>query len=340
MTNRSQPIFVVALIAACLALCVVVLGAYVRLSDAGLGCPDWPGCYGRLVAPTAPTAVADANQAFPNRPVQSPKAWKEMIHRYAASTLGLLILGVAFMSLRRRRQDPEQPLRLPLFLVGLVVLQGMLGMWTVTLLLKPLIVTMHLLGGMTTLLLLWWFTLRLKWRDFAGAAAPAGQELRLFVVLALTVVYCQIALGGWTSSNYAAIACGASFPSCNGQWWPAMDFKDGFTVWRGLGINYEYGVLDAPARTAIHMTHRLGALLTFLVVGALAVRCLATGLRGLQKAGLVLALALVFQVSLGIANVRLGLPLPVAVAHNAGAAVLLLSLATVLHLLMPAQARQ
>jgi cytochrome c oxidase assembly protein subunit 15 len=263
-----------------------------------------------------------------------------MTHRYAASTLGLLILAAAFLSLRRRRHNPDQPVALPLFLVVLVVMQGLLGMWTVTLLLKPLIVTLHLLGGMTTLLLLWWLSLRLKWRPYAGTAAPAGQGLRLLAVLALVVVYCQIALGGWTSSNYAAIACGATFPSCNGQWWPPMDFKGGFTVWRGLGINYEYGVLDAPARAAIHMVHRLGALVTFIVVGTLALRCLSAAANGLKKAGLVLALALLVQVSLGIANVRLGLPLPVAVAHNAGAAVLLLSVATVLHLLAPARTRR
>lgn len=328
--NDKKSFCTLTLAAACLALFVIAFGAFVRLSDAGLGCPDWPGCYGRLVVPEAAHAVGEANAAFPDRPLEAPKAWKEMIHRYAASTLGLLIIGVAILAVRRRR-DPSQPLVLPLLILALVILQGMLGMWTVTLLLKPLIVTLHLLGGMTTLLLLWWLAVRARW----GGGPIELPGLKRWTVLALAVVYLQIALGGWTSSNYAAVAC-FGFPDCNGLWWPQMDFREAFILWRGLGINYEYGVLDSPARTAVHMAHRLGALATFVVVGLLALRCLGSGLPALKRAGAVLAVVLTVQVSLGIANVTLGLPLASAVAHNAVAGVLLLAVTTVLHLLTPA----
>ncbi|MGQ0658496.1 MAG: COX15/CtaA family protein [Chromatiales bacterium] len=304
---------------------VVVLGAYVRLSDAGLGCPDWPGCYGRLLVPSEESTAA-ANAAHPERPFEQPKAWKEMIHRYAAGSLGALIALIAAISYRHRHK-PGQPLALPLLLVGFVVLQGLLGMWTVTLLLKPLIVVLHLLGGMTTLLLLWWLTLRSGPARVDGGAASG---IAGWAILALVVVYLQIALGGWTSSNYAALAC-ADFPTCHGQWWPGMDIKEGFTLWRGLGVNYEFGVLETPARTAIHVTHRLGAIGTAVVVGWLALKCVTKGNAPLQRAGSVLAFVLIVQLSLGVANVRLGLPLPLAVAHNAGAALLLLGVATVLY---------
>lgn len=323
----------IALSATALALCVVVLGAYVRLSDAGLGCPDWPGCYGRLAVPEAPEHVAEAERAFPDRPVEAAKAWKEMLHRYFASTLGLLIVVMAVIAVRNRRQRPEQPLSLPLFLVGLVVFQGLLGMWTVTLLLKPLIVMGHLLGGMATLSLLWWTWLRE--RAPMMPAAPAGGGLRTWALLALVLVAVQIALGGWTSSNYAALAC-TEFPTCHGgQWWPNMDFREGFVLWRGIGINYEYGVLEHPARAAIHMTHRIGALMVALVVGGLAVRLLRSRTAQLRSSGWLLATVLVVQIGLGIANVVLSLPLPIAVAHNGVAALLLLTVVLLNHQLRP-----
>lgn len=311
--------------ATALAFVVVVLGAYVRLSDAGLGCPDWPGCYGRLL----PSELArSAEPSYVDRPFEQPKAWKEMSHRYAAGGLGALILLIAVVSYRRRHTD--LPLALPVVLVGLVIFQGVLGMWTVTLLLKPLIVTLHLLGGMTTLLLLWWLTL-------SGNRSPGDADtssVRAGASWVLAVVYLQIALGGWTSSNYAALAC-TDFPTCHGRWWPAMDFGEGFTLWRGLGVNYEFGVLETPARTAIHVTHRLGAILTAVGAGWLAFQCVTHCDTRLQRAGGAVALALVVQITLGVSNVRLGLPLPVAVAHNAGAALLLLGVATVLYFAKP-----
>ena len=314
------------LLAVCLAYGVVVLGAYVRLSDAGLGCPDWPVCYGRIVPPTAADEVAAANAAYPERPVESHKAWKEQLHRYFASALGLLILVLAGHAWRNRRAA-AQPVQLPLLLVALVIFQGLLGMWTVTLLLKPLVVMLHLLGGMATLLLLWWLHLRARQ---PATVAGRGDRIAAWTAAAMVVAYVQIALGGWTSSNYAALAC-RDLPTCLGVFWPELSFKDAFVLWRGLGINYEYGVLEAPARTAIHYSHRLGALITLLAVGILALRCLARPERVLRRAGWVLLGALSLQLALGIANVLLSLSMPAAVAHNAGAALLLLALATVLY---------
>lgn len=276
-----------------LAFCVVGLGAYVRLSDAGLGCPDWPGCYGHLVGvPDTHAEHAAAASAFPGKPVETHKAWKEMIHRYAAGTLGLLILGVAISAWRRERE------RCPWRETGLVVLvafQALLGMWTVTLLLKPVVVTAHLLGGMATLALL---VLCLAREKVGSPGMATGDGLvRTAGALALVASVGQISLGGWVSSNYAALAC-PDFPTCRGAWLP----------------------IDGP--TAIHMTHRLGALLVFCVVGAYA----AMLLKRRQAIGLLVAALLVMQVGLGIANVLLSLPLPVAVAHNLGAALLLAAL--------------
>jgi len=310
-----------------LAFCVVVLGAWVRLSDAGLGCPDWPGCYGQLTWPTDATEIHKANAEFPDRPYQGNKAWREMVHRYAAGTLGLCILGLAVLAWRRRRA-PGQPWKVPLFLVALVVFQALLGMWTVTWQLKPLVVMGHLLGGLATLSLLFWTALR------ASIAPPgAGWRLRAFVIAALAVLVVQVALGGWTSANYAALAC-PDFPTCHGQWWPETDFAEGFVPWRGLGVNYEYGVLDAPARTAVHMAHRLGALTTVAVLGALAIYLLMQG-GAWRHAGIVLLVLLATQVSLGVANVLLRLPLPVADAHNGGAAALLLLMVWLAHRAFP-----
>jgi len=323
-----------------LTLCVIVLGAYVRLSDAGLGCPDWPGCYGRLVAPTQAPLVEQANLAFPERPVEVGKAWKEMVHRYAAGILGLVVLGLAVLAWRRRK-DPAQPVALPILLLALIVFQSMLGMWTVTLQLKPVIVMAHLLGGLTTLALLWMLVLRTARRTDPNERrrladrerGPGGARFLPWAVLAAVVLVMQIALGGWTSANYAALAC-PDFPQCQQQWWPDTDFSEGFVLWRGTGVDYEFGVLDGAARTAIHMAHRIGALVTFLVLGGLALMVLlrAGAARSRQVAGVMLVL-LLLQVGLGISNIVFYLPLPVAVAHNGVAALLLLSVLTLTHAL-------
>jgi cytochrome c oxidase assembly protein subunit 15 len=316
------------LLGALLALCVVVLGAWTRLGNAGLGCPDWPGCYGHLTVGQAVEHAAEANAAFPDRPLEAAKAIKEMVHRYFASTLGLVIILAAALAFRNRR-DPAQPVRLPAALVLLVVLQGLLGMWTVTLLLKPLIVTAHLVGGLTTMSLLWWLSFAVTPTTRPAAERP----LRSWAVAGLVMLALQIILGGWVSSNYSAIAC-PDFPTCQASFWPSMDFKDAFVLWRGLGIDYEGGVLDHPARVAIHFTHRLGAVLTALVLGVLAWKAIRTGQsRAVRVAGAAVAAVLVAQWIVGPVMVLETFPLPLATAHNAVAALLLLAVVALLRVL-------
>lgn len=319
-------------VAASLAFLVIVLGAYVRLSDAGLGCPDWPGCYGQIDVPQGAEEIADADAAFPYRPVDVAKAWKEMAHRYAAALLGLLICAIGIAAWRRRE---SQPLLAPsLSLVGLVLIQGLLGMWTVTWQLKPVVVMAHLLGGFGTLALLWWLFLRSS--DWAsGWAAGADSRLHRWTLLGLGIVTVQVALGGWTSANYAALAC-PDFPACQRQWWPEMDFAEAFVMWRGLGVNYEFGVLDSAARTAIHMAHRLGALAVLLYLGWLTIRTAWLGAgKKVRIAGAVVGGLLLVQLCLGIANVWLYLPISTAVAHNGCAALLVLAMLTLAHGLRP-----
>lgn len=311
------------LLATVLALVVVVLGAWVRLTDAGLGCPDWPGCYGSLIVPDQETEAAASNAAFPDRPLDAAKAWNEMIHRYAATTLGLAILLAALLAWLNR-DAPGQPVRLPLLLLGVVIFQGLLGMWTVTLLLKPLIVMGHLLGGLTTLGMCFWLLLEHYRRPHT-----AENHQRMIVwpaLIALVVLVCQIALGGWTSSNYAALAC-PDLPTCNGEWWPDdANFAEGFVMWRGLGIDYEFGILDAPSRVAIHYTHRLGAMITFLLLGFVALKFSKRKTTpAIGRAGQLVIFALIGQVAIGIGVVWYGLPLALATAHNGVAALLLLA---------------
>ena len=306
-------------IATVITLCVVVLGAYVRLSDAGLGCPDWPGCYGTLTVPQSSEALAKAQAAYPDAPIEHAKAWKEMIHRYLATLLGLFILAIFVMAWRKRNEIKVTPW-LPTALVGLVVFQGMLGMWTVTLLLKPAIVTAHLMGGMSTLALLTWMTHR-HWGEISANFLTA-KNLRLFVRGALVILLLQIFLGGWTSTNYAALAC-TDFPTCHGAWLPDMDFANAFHWLRELGVDKVGKPLELAAFVAIQWTHRIGALVTFIYIGALGLRLLRKPHLG-RLASIMLALLLA-QVGLGIANLLLHLPLVLAVAHNMVAALLLVT---------------
>jgi cytochrome c oxidase assembly protein subunit 15 len=314
-----------ALAGALLAATVVVLGAWVRLTDAGLGCPDWPGCYGHIY-PNAGHVDAQAGLQF-------SKALHEMIHRYFATTLGIIITVLVVWAVRFRK-DRDQPLRPVALLFLIVCLQGALGALTVTLLLKPLIVTAHLLGGLTTLGLLWWLSL-----------APAARQLteretalRKYAWIGLAVLVVQIALGGWTSTNYAAVAC-PDFPTCQQSWWPPMDFRNAFVLWRGLSLDYEGGVLANPARIAIHFTHRLGALVTgsvLIILGVLAATIAQN--RRLKMAGRLLVFAVALQISIGAATVHWGIPLPLATLHNAGAAFLVICMVTLLRALWPAPA--
>ncbi|RZA35904.1 MAG: heme A synthase [Lysobacteraceae bacterium] len=362
-------------LAVALTLCVVVFGAFVRLSDAGLSCPDWPTCYGRAAWPQAASEVSE-HAASAVRPFETHKAWREQVHRHLAATLGMLVLLLAVLAARKRRHGIAQILvasllvaaAIPLYMHGehvaasglalageiilvfaalrwsnvdlarvgaltlaMIIFQALLGMWTVTWLLKPIVVMGHLLGGLTTFALLAWMAWRSINRPITVIEAVV---LKRWVIAGIVLLGVQIALGGWVSANYAALSCGAgswsadNFPKCVGQWWPPHDFREGFVLWRGVGVDYEGGVLDGASRIAIQMAHRIVAVLLALYLLVFAVRLLRTpGMRGWSATLAVLILA---QVSLGILNVKLALPLHVAVAHNAGAALLLFVLVSLL----------
>ncbi len=309
---------------------VVVVGAWVRLTNAGLGCPDWPGCYGHAHPSQLIDRVAEINAANPDRPFDYQKAINEMVHRYIVGALGLLVLGLAALSFWNRR-DPAQPRILPWLVVALLVVQALLGMWTVTLLLKPLIVTLHLLGGLATLALLWWLALPPARRELKAAERP----VRRLVIAGVAVLAAQIALGGWTSTNYAAAAC-PDFPTCQGSFWPPMDIRNAFILWRGLGIDYEGGVLDAPARVAIHYMHRIGAYVTTLTLALVVFGTLRRAQSGAARlAAVAVAVALVIQLLVGMNLIWKGWPLSLGTAHNAGAALLVLATVALLRYLSP-----
>ncbi len=320
----------IAAIAALLCLIVVVVGAWVRLTNAGLGCPDWPGCYGHIHPSQLIDRVPEINAENPARPFDYQKALNEMVHRYIVGVFGLLVLGLAALSVWNR-SDPAQPRVLPWLVAALLVVQALLGMWTVTLLLKPLIVTLHLLGGLLTLALLWWIALPPERRELKASERP----VRRLAIVAAVVLTVQISLGGWTSTNYAAAACG-DFPACHGSWWPDMDFRSAFVLWRGLGIDYEGGVLDTPARVAIHYTHRLGAYLTTLVLLLPIIGAWRRGQTARSRgAATMLLVALALQLSIGMNLIWKGWPLWLGTAHNAGAALLVLAMVALLRYLSP-----
>ncbi|HEY0562937.1 MAG TPA: COX15/CtaA family protein [Methylophilus sp.] len=304
------------LIAMLTALCVVVLGAYVRLSDAGLGCPDWPGCYGTLTVPQSVEAIQSAQTVYPDSPVETGKAWKEMIHRYLAGILGLMVVTMLLLSWKQQHTLKVSPW-LTTGLTVLITFQAMLGMWTVTMLLKPAIVSAHLLGGMSTLAILTWIAHR-HWGAHL-TYSTINTTYYWAIRLALLVLFGQIFLGGWTSTNYAALAC-TDFPTCHGLMVPDMDFKDAFHLYRELGQSADGGNLTLASLTAIQWAHRVGAFITLIYLGFI-------GLNGLKYAQLktlsiALLIVLLAQISLGIANLVLHLPLVLAVAHNFGAALL------------------
>jgi cytochrome c oxidase assembly protein subunit 15 len=306
-----------------LCLMVVVLGAYVRLSAAGLGCPDWPGCYGKPT-PLGIAQDAPTQELYAHAPPDVGKAWREMIHRYAAGTLGLIIAALAALALTRRGRLMIG-VRFACVLFGILILQASLGMLTVTLRLTPLIVTLHLVFGMTTLALLAWLWLGVQRHAPGTAAASEARLPRRLCLAALVVLAMQIALGGWTSSNYAATAC-ADFPTCQGRWWPASDYAHAFVLWTGAAINYEGGVLDERARVAIQLTHRLGACaVTLMLVLAAAVTLRGAGSRAARRAAWAVLAFLALQLLIAICMVEGGFPLWLATAHNAGAALLLLA---------------
>ncbi|MGB5396283.1 MAG: COX15/CtaA family protein [Gammaproteobacteria bacterium] len=322
MANQYTLVYRLSLFALLLAGVVVLLGAYTRLVDAGLGCPDWPGCYGFLSVPDSHEEIQQAEAMYPHAPVESDKAWPEMVHRYFAGSLGLVIALLALVAIKSRH-DPGVPLTLPLLLAALVVFQAALGMWTVTLGLLPVVVMGHLLGGFATLSLL--LLLFLKIRDQNSVASPS--VLRTLAIIGLIIVVIQITLGGWTSANYAAIIC-TDFPTCQGLMLPPLDFIGAFQLHTEGVDSYLGGHLGNDARVTIHWMHRLGALLTTLYLVFLHVKLMQAGYK---KLALWLMLVLVVQITLGISNVVYSLPLVVAVAHNGVAALLLLTMVTITH---------
>lgn len=307
------------LAAVMLALVVIVLGAYTRLTDAGLGCPDWPGCYGHLTVPKTDSHIQAAESAFPERPFEAHKAWNEMIHRYFAAGLGLIILIIFIVSIVKRSY--HKPLKLPFLLLCLVLFQGALGMWTVTMNLLPVVVMGHLLGGFTVLSCLYLLYLRLSPYRIPGGDAHMIKFAK-YCALGIVILVCQIALGGWVSANYAALAC-TEFPLCEGNWTEKIDIAGAFSV--PEAVNYEFGAHDYGERVTMHIAHRIGAVITFIYISWLAIRLYANAASQLIKNHAVtLAAVLIVQVLLGVSNIVYSLPLAVAVAHNAVAASLLL----------------
>ena len=327
-STSRKPGHRLAVFAFCLALGVVMLGAFTRLVDAGLGCPDWPGCYGHLLWPDEEHEIVRAEELFPHAPVEADKTWPEMVHRYFAGTLGLVIAIIAFVAWRHR-EERDYPFRLPVFLLFIVVWQGLFGMWTVTLKLWPQVVTLHLLGGMAVLSLLWLLVIRLgnvHWRvgerDYLRLS-----RLKPVLIACVVIVAAQIMLGGWTTSNYAAFGC-PDFPTCHGRWIPEMNMARGFDVFQTIGPNYLGGQLENDARVAIHFIHRVGAVVVMLAVLFLGIRTLMLGGSRFNRLVGMMFAALALQIGLGIANVLMRIPLPVAVAHNAGAGLLMLTIIT------------
>ena len=306
------------LTASLLTLCVVVFGAYVRLTDAGLGCPDWPGCFGTLTVPESKVAIIEAQGLYPESIVEVGKAWREMIHRYLAGILGLLILLISFVSYKIRH-ELKVKLTLPFIILALVIFQATLGMWTVTELLKPAIVTAHLMGGMTILALLTYLTHR-----HLGAVSNTiviDPGIKSYIRFGFVLLFIQILLGGWTSTNYAALAC-TDFPTCHGSLMPDMDFKNGFNPFRELGMTASGENLSIKALQAIQWVHRVGALI--LTAYFIFMVYLLRNYPSTRFYRNILLLILLLQVIIGIANLVMHLPLFLATLHNLGAALLVI----------------
>lgn len=304
-----------------LTVIVIMLGAYTRLADAGLGCPDWPGCYGHFAVPTDGKDILRANILYPGLTVEADKAWLEMIHRYFAGTLGFLVFTIAFIAVKQKRI----PVTFAVGMCSLIVFQALLGMWTVTLKLMPIVVMGHLLGGFMLLsvmfILYWKLTSRRLSEGYETSIPPM---LPVMAMLAIVFVLIQIMLGGWTSSNYAALIC-TSLPICEGDWLNRLDVVNAFTLVHSGYDNYEFGVLDYDARMTIHVAHRIGAIIASIAVIVLAIKCLRQKNDLLVKVGWRLLAVLALQILLGVSNVVFALPLVMAVAHNLGAALLLVT---------------
>jgi cytochrome c oxidase assembly protein subunit 15 len=332
-STRNLAIFTTAF-----AMAVVILGAFTRLTDSGLGCPDWPGCYGFMHIPTKAEHIDAANQAFPDAPYEHAKAWPEMVHRYLAGILGLLVLALAVLSWINREKFSVKHSS---FLLALVTFQAALGMWTVTIKLHPSIVMLHLMGGFATFSLMAALALRyqhqhLPFKNLSGLVPLKKLVIGVFVVLLL-----QVALGGWTSANYAAMVC-VELPICQGQWLNTSDFYNGFQFWGRQADTYEFGILEQDARIAIHVSHRIGAIITTLAISYLIVRLFRMGQQSIaaKNFAILLSALLVTQVTLGVNNILMQLPLANAVAHNAVGALLVVTMTCLLTLILISQKSQ
>jgi len=308
---------------------LILFGAFTRLTDSGLGCPDWPGCYGHASPVGASAPIAAAQSAMPDGPVTQGKAWVEMIHRYLATTVGALITVLTVNAwIRRFRAGRSAPARVmspwwPTATLVWVCLQGAFGALTVTMKLFPAIVTLHLLAGLLLLVLLCWQLARASQLVGARSLAAMDRNLRSLLWLTAVCLLLQIALGGWVSSNYAVLAC-SDFPRCQGSWWPLMDFEQGFEFWRPLGLTHSGDILNFTALTAIHYVHRLAACIVLLLLGLLAWRL--NAVLGLRQYSRWLAALTGLQLATGLSNVVLGWPVLGALLHTGGAAALLLVL--------------
>jgi cytochrome c oxidase assembly protein subunit 15 len=323
---QNKSIRWVAALAFLLAFLVVMLGAYTRLTNAGLGCPDWPGCYGHIVLPSSGVGLQEAQTLYPQLPIEAKKAWTEMIHRYAAGSLAMLVLFIGFSVIRKCCLGNRVPWHIPVALMLLIFFQAALGMWTVTLKLLPIVVMGHLLGGMILVACLGRFCLQMS--SLVGDDLP---QWRPWLRLALGVVFLQIALGGWVSSNYAGISC-IGFPMCNGQWIPPLYLTKGFNIFSAVGSNYQGGLLDNNVRITIQVIHRLGAVVTALYILTLSLFIIAkTNARSLKTVAKVMILLVLVQFILGVVNVLYFLPIRAAVAHNGVAALLLITVFGSLH---------
>lgn len=311
-----------ALVTTLLAFVVVMLGAYTRLKDGGLGCPDWPGCYGHPIVPTAQQLAIENNVAAKIQPLEAPKAWAEMVHRYFAGGLSLAIFTLFIIALRQAK-NLKRWIVLPCLLMGLLIFQAVLGMWTVTWLLYPAVVMSHLVGGMTIMTLLWVYGIY----GSGKLRAHGGDKYRFWAVLGLVIVVIQIILGGWTSSNYAALAC-PDFPMCHGQLIPSLNFKEAFIDPLHFGPNYQGGLISMMARETIQFLHRFWAFVTLFYLLGLIIALFRSRNKVLIGISAVILIILLLQFTLGILNVVWLLPLPIAVAHNGVAALLLLTMAT------------
>lgn len=332
--EQSARFFRMSLMAAGLALIAVVFNAYSRLSEAGLGCPEWPGCYGKLFAPETAKDFDFANNTERQQFLEKKHAAQETLQRFISGGLSLLLMRLGALGWQLKRRKRAQQIWIPLITLFVTLGLGVAGFFTFEYRYKPVVQMMQLIGGMTTLALLWWIVLR-EQRFFKSINVGLARGLRPRTLFALTLVAAQIVLGGWSMVNYAGMAC-PDFPICQGSWWPPMDFLDAFTLWRDIGLDYEARLLALPAATAIHMAHRVGALMVLLYVGWLSLHVLRVGHeQSLCRYGMLVLVVLIAEMALGIVEVVAHLPLAIAVMHSALAALLLLTLVTLYHVLRP-----